>query len=426
MYRSMNWRWPVRRFRSLPCVFSLLTLVLPNSLAAADPTHRCSGTVVDAGGKPIERATLFSEYSNDAGQRRTSIVQTDGNGSFTLEYESNLSDTRLIMIWVYARNHAIRAIMVEPDFRETRHVAGIRIPMREPATIRMRFTGPNGKPIQDGRVAPREMRLSKVRVIDGECKFDDSQATSGSLPDEFARIVGQTVGNDGVVMMNRCHQDRHQLVQIQSERYGNQVCWYREGDNNFMLTTVGQIKGNVRTDDPSLIAGTRLYFTSRPDAGRRSFATVKINDQGEFFVPAITPSSRLSITSDWDPDLPVHPVSLKRPLTVVAGKTLTIEIDAVPTVQVNGQVLTEDTRQPVPNAQVFLHSTTSIINGIRSTTDQRGRFELWIAPGSTRQRLNISNSRGFAERYASPDLGFVDIPIDVETFQLERYLLQPR
>lgn len=383
------------------------------------------GRVLDSAGTPIPGALLIID-SYVKGEGRVSTPQrSNAEGEFTLKFSKEPSGTAIYAAWIYANGHGIRAVHLSTLFYQTDQVDDfeIRLPAVDPSSFQV--LDPDGAPLAGALVVPSKVALHPVRLIDGKTAIEESSGLSGAPPAEFVELIGQRTSADGRVELMNVPRHSFKEVNVMMPGFGTQEFGIRTVPQSFQLAKTGEIRGRVLIDLPELVAGTEILVQSNYFGDPRGRSIVKLDKNAEFHIPAIAEGNGIFVSASWDETLEIHPVLPRRNrYKVVAGQVLDLTMQTCKAVKVNGQVLTSDTREPVVGARVSLNSLDSPINGVRVLTSNEGRFTLRIAPGTTLQQVTyLGEDWSLNRRYDHPRLNHIIIPDDVETFDLEPYLL---
>jgi beta-lactamase regulating signal transducer with metallopeptidase domain len=387
-----------------------------------------SGRVVDTDGVPISDALLLTITHSTDRKRRLDTYQTDQSGNFELTFPASIPQWDMYLTWIHADGYALQAVMMKHVFTDDAEAENIEIHLRKPDLKHFRFLNPDGSPCDGVLVVPGSMQIHAGKFIDGEFTLNESNVSS-ELPDELVEIVGRRTDRNGEVRLEAMSGEQFKRVDVRTQIYGTQRFYIGAEPHELRLSDVGEVRGWVLMDSPELVAGTEVWIESSPYQGKAGgFATVSLDENGRFHVPAIVAGGRLQVTMNWDETLPLHPV-LKQNFRgeFVAGGVLDLAIRTVPAVKVNGQILTADTREPVVGARAFFNSLSSPLSGVYAITDNQGKFSVRVAPGVAIQQVTtLGDDASFDARYDHPRLGQANIPADIQELDLEPFFLPPK
>jgi hypothetical protein len=185
----------------------------------------------------------------------------------------------------------------------------------------------------------------------------------------------------------------------------------------------------VIADDPAIVRGIRLYFTTMDIRGRvpraskevrgstplwrtEGCADVETDEQGRFAVPAIA-TGDLRIEYRVDEEQPLQP---KLPgARVQTDKTTTIEIPMVPTVVVRGSIRAKDTGQPISGATMHIYYGVGG-QGARAFSDAEGKFTARVLPGPI--GLQVIHMPQEYVQLGEVGNRTIDVPQDAKEFEL--------
>ncbi|MEM6471201.1 MAG: carboxypeptidase-like regulatory domain-containing protein [Planctomycetota bacterium] len=385
------------------------------------------GRVFDADGNPVAEASVLVDKFLKSTGRVSKIFRTNETGDFRLEFDNDESYTDSSVLWIHGEGHGVRALLLDRLFEDANHAEGleIRLPRSDMSTFRI--LDPNGAPVAGAMVVPSVIDLHCVRLIKGEAAIDESPGVSGTAPDELLPIIGRRTNDDGIVELDSVPPRSFSGIDVLTKAHGTQVFSVYGTTPTFRLRKTGEIRGKVLIDTPEAAEGTLFLIETNafgaPNGRGRAF--VELDRNGEFHVPSIAEGGRLSVAAIWDDQKELHPrLDPNGFLKVVAGEVLELEINTCRPVIVNGSVLTEDTREPVRGAVVYLNCLSSPINGVRATTDREGRFTLPIAPGTSLQSVvSFGENPSLKEKYDYPRLEKITIADDIEDLELAPFLL---
>ncbi|KAA5542707.1 hypothetical protein FYK55_14355 [Roseiconus nitratireducens] len=397
-----------------------------------------SGTVLNHSGSPIEGARILTRSWNSKDKSEINAsVQTAADGTFTLEFaETHSAERDMYPIWVWAEGHQVQAALLAWLFGDQDHVRNVNFQLPKAKPTHYTILKPDGQPLPNARLIPEYVRTCQGVFVDGRFAIDETAGGSFSVSSdgELAKILGVTSDEEGHATLANLPQNLFDSVLVISQEFGTQRFAAQSSTHELRLSEVGEIRGRVQIDDPSQIAGTKFLLKTRsyfrPGGPLGGEAEVRLDNNGCFHVPALaaTRDAMFVYTYEWNEELDVHPfLDRKVRRQLHAGEVLDLTIETVPTVLVHGRVLTADTREPVVGAKAFLNCLSSPINGVRDLTDEDGRFSVRVAPGPILQQVtSMGSDRSLYEKYDYPRLDRIEIPKDVEEFELEPFLLTPK
>ncbi len=173
---------------------------------------------------------------------------------------------------------------------------------------------------------------------------------------------------------------------------------------------MGAIRGKILSKDRALFKNFGVDIQVRnpikTDMDVEGSAQAAFDENGEFHIPIILagPISIIFIGSRAI-DHELVEVAKPSPQVIPSNGTLELEFELPRTVQISGVVLTSDTRQPVPGAQIHYSSGRArrSIHSRSCVTDENGEFKAFVVPGKVRfQMTALSKPSTTPFRYDYP------------------------
>ena len=402
--------------------------------------------VVDAEDLPITDATIFVQGLAGTTERRLPKNKTyhpGEDGNFHLTLSSTEASNLYPLMWIFAPGHPVECIALSRLLAEQNELEdiAIRLPPVAPES-RVRVLDPNGQPVSGAFVYSGRVDIRHGELSDGTLFADGPTNTITPLPEELIPLVANLTDKNGWASLSHFEAKDAKTIQIRHDGFGTQEVYIGSIETNtpfaaspvkenkpkeVHLAAVGSLRGKVvMYTNLKQLAGTEIRI--RTDKGRVSgIATVTLNERGEWFVPNIAAGRGYTIYSNWNPSLAVHPVLSSRRWTVEPNDETFLEIQTVPTITVHGRVLLEDTGEPVVGAWAFLNNLDSPINGVRTVTDEDGRFTLRVPPGSClRQVTSMGVDQSLYANYDYPRMGNIQLGSEQTEITLEPWYLPAR
>jgi len=253
-------------------------------------------------------------------------------------------------------------------------------------------------------------------------------------PEELLGRVSARTDAEGRVKLPAAPPDLLYQVRVTSKDFGIQMQRTIEARSRpIQLRPAGKIEGRLIADQPGIVRGVRLAFSSQeqhregPTAWpeglpTEGFADVKTDEQGRFVVPAIAEGDvRIdAFVNETQPLRPKLPASLR----VQAGQTTSLEIPLVPTVVVRGSIRVKDTGKPVPGALIHIYYGVGR-QGADPVSDAQGKITARVLPGRIRLQV-IYMPKGYAwlhgDAYPFPSY---QVPEDAKEFDLPPVEVEP-
>lgn len=363
----------------LSCAMVLLTGTLGRSAdeveaaketeanAAVADTIRVRGRVVDASGEPVPDALVtfpfFVKY-----QKQSVISHTTKDGAFTLNIPSLRERKNMVHAWAYAKGHGIRAVNLAPLMRGSDELEGIELQLPPAEALSYRVLLPDGAPCVGATVCP-----FGVQVPNGVFAADESTGLGHWLPDDIAKLISNASDDKGEVTFSAIPKALVDTIAVTTPELGEQRFTELEGD--LQLSEVGSIQGEVIAENVEGLAGTKFFITTDTGGDRREgHATVELDEAGKFSVSAIA-TGRLDVRTSWPSERADLPYCDSNSEELQRDQALIVQIETCPAVTLKGQILTEDTRKPVRNAETFIRNLTSPDFGQHVKSDSEGYFE---------------------------------------------------
>ena len=153
-----------------------------------------SGVVVDLSDAPVADAQVFLEPGRSAPLRQ---IETGTNGAFAFDEV----DPGLLGVFAYASGYAFGGMTL--NVRVAEDVAGLRVALREPESVRGKIAGVDGEPIPKAKVTP----LLAVGGTKVGIPFEKLTAFGFAecLSDKQGRFVLDALPAGGAVSLKICH-----------------------------------------------------------------------------------------------------------------------------------------------------------------------------------------------------------------------------
>ena len=193
------------------------------------------------------------------------------------------------------------------------------------------------------------------------------------------------------------------------------------GDFAFNFPDTGIVRGRIKNFAESKLP--QILLNSRSFEGWESSRKCAVGANGEFTAHGMVPG-QVSVYGSWDPKDLWQPEPFEYP-TVVANAITDFEISLVRGTPLSGQLLTDDSREPIKSAKMLLQcsyqfGTTGASYALE--TDDEGRFSACLAPGEW--TLQVYDIGSWGKSYVYPpfekfsvqpeeskvDLGVIEIP----------------
>jgi beta-lactamase regulating signal transducer with metallopeptidase domain len=382
-----------------------------------------SGRVIDAVGKPLHGARLFSEKYETGGTVTKISTSTDENGEFLIEYPTGGREHGPLLAWAYAAGHGVRVVNMSVTLADdSASERDIRLPPIEPREFVIHL--PSGRPCVNAVVRPRY-----VHVPNGAFAADEPTGLASYLPEEMKPLLARRTDEDGRVTIESIPLALLNSIEVETPEYGLQH--FRKLDRTLRLAPVGKINGLLRVESPKDFAGTKILVITDQARNREitaqgrsleGIAETVLDAAGGFQIPAIA-HGNVSIRLSWEPSSEAHPFVSTRP-NVLPDETLDLVIQVRPTIPVTGRVIASDTQQPIVNARIShgYQDDDTLRIPIDVVTDENGRYSIRLAAGEVITRQVVS---GVVPPYEYPRSEPITIPSASKAYEAEEILVNP-
>ncbi|MEM7474663.1 MAG: hypothetical protein AAF483_06700 [Planctomycetota bacterium] len=332
---------------------------------------KLSGEFTKANRIPSAVAEASIYFESSSGESFQTQSDSEGNYELTLSEDDRYHTTRYVWVYHPQYNLAFRTLascMKQNDFnlvRAERKPLVVLLGERRLSGVSVRATGLNYQPLPK---ALRE-RLTVNSNADGEV------ALAGFPGKETGSLVVHTPT----------------LGQQEVEVLGSPIKGIVSNPKpHIKVRGVARITGKVVTDNPKLLEGLKLEFTSLPNISyslppeaRKEMSRAKgratvteFKGDGSFEVPAIA-AGQIRIRDSHSPDSEYR---IQKPkilsLQLEVGDALQVQLPLKPLVNVLGE-LRFTNGKPVRNALVSINSDGEFFD---CTTDNRGQFSIKLVP----------------------------------------------
>lgn len=365
------------------------------------------GRVVNEAGEPVAGAQLWLPLQYQP--RRTAQATADETGNFELKCPADWISPLFVgsswTVWAYAPGHSIQSQNVYEVIRgKGEEDFAIQLPPE--SNTRFKVLAPNGQPLANVLVQPQNYKTSVGYEL---------------VPDDMRSVVSARTDENGVMTLPGIQSDPLFMLEIVSEEFGRQTIRV-DGNSDvagreIRLQAIASIAGNLVNENPELVRGVKMTFTTDNRDERtdpQGVAEVVTDADGHFEVPLIGSGGPLRTYLSLDPKLPVRPL-LKDDLYLTPGETMQLEIPLVDAPLVHGKVVAKSTGKPVPNAEISL-GYGGFWQSDMVTTDENGQYSGRALPGPVRIHI-IALPDGYVQ-LGAPWADAYQVPADVDEFEL--------
>lgn len=405
------------------------------SFAKKDPEpmkrFTASGRVVDTEGNPVQGVQIF--YQGMDSKRPELIPKpTDSDGRFRLVRESAGHSFDRMQTWFYLEGHGVQVAALRYRIDTRMNVSDLTIPLPKDNEIRYQVFRADGRPCADAIVRPYSYYMPNGVFIS-----DRSTGLSGRMPPKLLKLLERRTDKQGFATLGGIQRPMMPTVAVFSEEFGEQHFskQYSSADPiPLTLCETGAIEGRVLMERPERVAGTKVVVitkgendwvkTARGGYDQRGdgFASVNLNEEGQFRIPAVAAHKEVRVTFHWSRDVdvvPMKPASWK----IVADKTTRWEVQVKPTVTLTGKILLGDNRAPVAGARIAFFHDENLARGLSTRTDAEGRYTIKTMPGKTQPEVFALGSLRLLEDYDYPLMPSLEVRESESVVKLEPYLL---
>jgi beta-lactamase regulating signal transducer with metallopeptidase domain len=389
------------------------------------------GIVCDPDGKPVADAeVVYYSFDRTCEPRN---VWTDRDGTFAASVPGQTTAVGLVAYRKgfapssagYADRTAVPSGPLEFALRKTVPFSGALVDARQQplkhATVRIeamateradRSSSSEGYP--DLSQTQTRVRLALETTTDesGRYTFPETPSRNGLkliVSDSSAkrqwRVLQQSLDDDLT---------RTSMGMVTRER----------GDSPVITVKASRVFGTVKTSIPGLeTAGLTIWSTGTDGRGmsfhRNTFKITETDAKGDFQFDGIWPGEIAIGAGDSEPD----PRWTCRCQVVNLGidESAQVTLELIRGVLLEGILLEQKSRMPIPNAVVQVYSTARVVPGVQPSvvrTDERGAYQLRVPPGHT-ICIPVPSPARFRwpdNQFSFQDAGFM-IPEGVERFQ---------
>ena len=332
-----------------------------------------SGTVVDAGGRPVAGASVWlsDTIPNRQGVNVLAAAETDPQGRFQLERADDLKgrgDMWSPTLWAY-----------KPGARVAFHEFKGKLPKAEDS-VRLELGAPTSRSIQvlqaDGKPAP----VTRVRPVLVKLK-------APRLPDALLDRLAVTTNGDGRATLDGFLPDDLFAIRVNAPGQPLQSLPIDPDTGIIRLRPLGKLKVRLVGDEPKALQGWAITAASRPiEPGYQGPYTThwirkRTRDDGQVEFPNIAEGQVI-----WTIKAPAgsNDIVVKEPgATIRAGQTESVEIVVQRGVRVEGTVREEATGKPVAGVKVDVDRAQMGSRMVQNiVTNAQGRFSKLVLPGT--------------------------------------------
>lgn len=365
-------------------------IVASKLFADAAPPQRFAGRILDAKGAPIANAEVLCEVVTADRRESLTVTRSGADGSFTI---SPAPGDAFGLFWIYSPGHGLQRHFSSDFVAPAADQSLKTVTLKKSSPYRLRLLGPDGVPRPGELIEPEVVTLSRLVF---------------TVPPAVRELLGGVSDADGYWQANFLEDESRIAVRVVSESFGIQLqkqSWPLSRDVVLGLSPVGSIAGKIVTPEPARFAGKTLNLRStalRPDPAlipgfngvvydfESGIATVEIDGEGRFRVPAILPGEvSVSLVNGDDLDWVIEP---DKTCQVNRGETREVEIRAIQKVLFQGQIMMND-GTPAEGVRVTLSSGEKWPI-VRATTDAAGDFKCRVCPGDVRLTAQLPTYGG--------------------------------
>ncbi len=246
---------------------------------------------------------------------------------------------------------------------------------------------PNGQRVADAVIEPESYQLPN-----GSFSADVPEGMTTYVPPEILKLVRAKTNSAGSAELNCFSAQLVGDLRAISDAYGTQLFGPPSNLNwRIQLRPVGSLKVKLVGADAAQTKGCILNIRAEPWKQNKLLATssgmtqVDIDGRSEFVIPKLV-DGRLTIGSwSWrqrDKYLP----SRNTDADIVAGAETVVELKLVPSVEVSGRLLLQDSLQPAKGVSLSIQSSAAYTDSAK--TDDQGNFKLYALPGPAQISFN--------------------------------------
>jgi len=339
-----------------------------------------AGTVEDAGGRPVARASVWlsDSYAREPGPGEIlAEATTDAEGRFRLDRPDGLVGRGAS--WsptLWAHKPGARLAFVEFKHQVPGPDEPVKLALGPPAGATLRVLQPDGKAAAGARVLLARASFRAPRV-----------------PAALVRRIAATADADGRATLPDIRPEDVDQVDVTAEGLVTQCLAIEPagpGEMTASIRPVGAIRVRIVSDNPDALRGWRTRaWTTPDDPGFRgpstSWSSEDTDDLGLAQHRAIA-VGRIALTvtppagSRYLAASPIHDRNR-------AGETTEIRIPIRLAVRVSGVVREAGGGAPIPGVKVSLHPLRAGGSFVDPVTNAEGRYSVVILPGEARFSL---------------------------------------
>ncbi|QDU53865.1 carboxypeptidase-like regulatory domain-containing protein [Aeoliella mucimassa] len=378
-------------------------LSLSAAVGIAGEAKRITGLVHDTHEQPVAEALVVLVQRHGLGDDRWVVTtETDTEGKYTLELPSEWLVPGAYYfdgtIWAYADGHAVSTTRGMRQWRaDSKDPETIVLPDKQPLSFTV--VDSQGAPVVGAKIEPHHWHTGNI------------------VPDEIAQRVAATTNAAGQATMQGIARESLRNVNVLADSHQRFRLVDRSAHEfTIALANTGTLKGRLVCDDPAIVANRRIIAEASeqlfgPPVG---FAESTTDEQGRFEIKHLAEGEYRTYI-----DTPEQAAFCPRiePIVVAADQVVEVDIEYDKTTLVRGQVVARGSDKPVVGAFVSVRHGT-ISNRESVLTDEQGRFEVHVLPGTVAQTLVVMPDE-FKEwiRVRAP-LRNVEVPQSEEPFDL--------
>jgi hypothetical protein len=315
----------------------------------------------------------------------TPETMTNSTGEFTFLLPNKVRQPtgrlQLWTIWAWADGHALATASCR-DAILNDDESPIEIRLGAAADTAFQVLDMHGSPVPSAALEPWHVPRGEI------------------VPETLRKLAGGVTNVEGWTQMPGIAPSDLRSVRVLTGdltaqhfnlKYGSDA----KSKRTLKLAETGGIAGQVVGSADAKVSGIPIFVITKPSPraafGNRDprefaampegYASAETDENGRFEIDAVaTGRAELHAYVDLDLAWRIRPAAV---FEVLAGDAVSVELPLEKAVRVHGIVCTEDTQQPVPNAQVHIRHgaqrppfvTEQVI------TDAQGRYEARVLPG---------------------------------------------
>ncbi len=307
-----------------------------------------TGRVLSPTGEPVKDCLLLTDVHVVDRRVPNIVTRTDDQGEFKLTLPGNVSHIHPYLTWLYKEGYGLCAVQF--GYKLTRihrwDNCTIVLPGADPMTVQVQ--DPNGQPVADAILDP-----ISYQIPNGSFSANVPEGLSSDPPAEIVELVRAKTNSEGKAELKGFNAKLMGGLKVTTDTYGSQLIGSAsKRDWQIRLQPVGSLRLKLVGADATKAKGSMLRIQSEPlQQAKQPFAntsamqTVAFDGQGELVIPKILAGDLQMwpwfwpLRNEYLPELPIR--SIVRP-----GTETVVEIKLLPSVEVKGRVVLEDSLEP--------------------------------------------------------------------------------